>query len=105
MRTLLTALAATVLTATVAAARIGGGELAFEVPKEGNVIFSHEAHVVTASLGCTQCHDKLYLTRGQHRKTSMMEMQKGKSCGDCHDGKKAFGVKENCNNCHAKEAR
>jgi c(7)-type cytochrome triheme protein len=32
----------------------------------------------------------------------MDEMEKGKSCGACHDGKTAFTVKENCDTCHHK---
>jgi len=105
MRVLLIAIAATLLMVTAAAAKIGGGELTFEVPKEGNVIFSHEVHVASAGLVCTECHDKLFVTKEEHRKASMKEMQKGKSCGACHDGKKAFAVKKDCKGCHAKEVR
>jgi c(7)-type cytochrome triheme protein len=105
MRVVLIAFAAMLLTATAAAARIGGGELTFEVPKEGNVIFSHESHVASAGLTCTQCHDAFFVTKERHSKASMKEMRKGKSCGGCHDGKRAFAVKENCKDCHAKEVR
>jgi c(7)-type cytochrome triheme protein len=27
-------------------------------------------------------------------------MEKGRSCGACHDGKAAFSVKANCASCH-----
>jgi c(7)-type cytochrome triheme protein len=30
----------------------------------------------------------------------MKQMEKGKSCGACHDGKKAFSVKGECAKCH-----
>lgn len=90
---------------TAAAAKIGGGELTFEVPKEGNVVFSHEAHVASGGVACTECHDRLFLTQEAHKTVSMKEMQNGKSCGACHDGKRAFAVKENCKNCHTKEVR
>lgn len=105
MRVVSIAIAATLLMVTAAVARIGGGELTFEMPKEGNVIFSHESHVANAGLACTECHDKLFVTQGEHKKASMKEMQKGKSCGACHDGKKAFAVKKDCNGCHTKEVR
>ena len=32
----------------------------------------------------------------------MKEMQKGKSCGACHNGKTAFSVKGDCTKCHKK---
>jgi c(7)-type cytochrome triheme protein len=32
----------------------------------------------------------------------MKQMEKGKSCGACHDGKKAFSVKGDCAKCHTK---
>ena len=30
----------------------------------------------------------------------MAQMEKGKTCGACHDDKHAFTVAENCNRCH-----
>lgn len=105
MRVLLIAIAATLLMVTTAAATIGGGERTFEVPKQGNVLFSHEAHVASSGLACTECHDKFFVTKEQRKKTSMKDMQKGTSCGGCHNGKRAFAVKENCKDCHAKEVR
>jgi c(7)-type cytochrome triheme protein len=32
----------------------------------------------------------------------MAEMEKGKSCGACHDGKTAFATTANCAKCHKK---
>ncbi len=32
----------------------------------------------------------------------MKQMQQGKSCGACHNGKKAFSVKGDCVKCHKK---
>jgi c(7)-type cytochrome triheme protein len=32
----------------------------------------------------------------------MKQMQKGKSCGSCHNGKVAFSVKGECIKCHKK---
>ena len=31
----------------------------------------------------------------------VFEMEDGKSCGFCHNGKKAFSVAEDCTTCHA----
>lgn len=83
-------------------AKIGGGDITFEVKSAGNVIFSHDKHVESAGLKCTGCHDSLYITKEKHKSVKMAQMQKGKSCGLCHNGKKAFAVKANCNNCHKK---
>ena len=88
--------------ASFSLAKIGGGDITFEVKKAGNVIFSHDAHVSTAKLKCTDCHDSLFVTREKHKHITMAQMQKGASCGTCHNGKKAFDVKANCSNCHKK---
>jgi c(7)-type cytochrome triheme protein len=53
-------------------------------------------------LKCTNCHDKLYTNAKQHKKNTMKQMQKGKSCGACHNGKAAFGVAGDCAKCHKK---
>jgi c(7)-type cytochrome triheme protein len=83
-------------------ARVGGGDITFKVKSAGNVTFSHENHVVGYELRCTHCHDSLFLTRAKHRKVTMAQMQKGVACGACHNGKRAFSVKGNCNTCHSK---
>lgn len=82
-------------------AAVGGGEITIK-NKDGNVVFSHDAHVNGVGLACTDCHDKLYLSVKQHKKVSMKAMQKGKSCGSCHNGKTAFSVKGDCVKCHKK---
>lgn len=85
-----------------AAAKVGGGDVVFEVKGAKGVVFSHQVHVSSAGLSCTECHDKLYVTKEKHKSVSMKDMKKGKSCGACHDGKKAFHVKESCDSCHKK---
>lgn len=70
--------------------------------KGGDVVFSHEVHVDGMKLDCTQCHDKLYTNSKQHKTVTMKQMLKGKSCGACHNGKKAFSVKGDCAKCHKK---
>jgi len=80
---------------------VGGGDITLK-SKGGTVLFSHENHVDGMKLACTECHDKLYLSKGQHKTVTMKQMQKGKSCGSCHNGKKAFSVKGDCLKCHKK---
>jgi c(7)-type cytochrome triheme protein len=88
--------------ASAAFAKVGGGDILFPVKGAGKVLFSHDAHVEDSTLGCKECHDKLYVTKKQHKKATMAGMKQGKSCGSCHNGKRAFDVKGNCDNCHAK---
>lgn len=94
-------LLAVLLLASAVSAGVGGGDIMFEVKKAGNVSFSHDNHV-GGGLKCTDCHDSLFVTKEKHKAVTMTQMQKGKSCGACHNGKKAFDVKANCNNCHKK---
>ncbi|MFA7405191.1 MAG: cytochrome c3 family protein [Pelobacteraceae bacterium] len=84
-----------------ALAAVGGGDITLKNNK-GDVVFSHDTHVEGMALACTDCHDKLFLSKGQHKKATMKDMQKGKSCGACHNGKKAFSVKGDCAKCHKK---
>lgn len=86
-----------VLWATSAFATVGGGDINLQ-SKGGNVTFSHDTH----NLACTDCHDTLYLSKGQHKTVTMKQMRSGKSCGACHNGKKAFSVKGDCATCHKK---
>jgi c(7)-type cytochrome triheme protein len=72
--------------------------LMFEEKSAGNVIFSHKFH--TGLYTCVDCHASLYKTTRSKVKVSMQEMEKGKSCGNCHDEKTAFSVKEKCESCH-----
>jgi c(7)-type cytochrome triheme protein len=85
----------------IALATVGGGDITLK-NRGGDTLFSHEKHVSGMGLACTECHDKLYTNAKQHKKTTMKQMQKGKSCGACHDGKKAFSVKGHCATCHKK---
>jgi c(7)-type cytochrome triheme protein len=84
--------------------RVGGGDVLFSLKKGGDVTFSHENHVAGVSLSCTACHPSPYVTTEKHVRVTMAQMQTGKSCGACHNGKEAFSVKvkADCNRCHAK---
>lgn len=73
----------------------------YTIKGAGNVLFKHSEH--TGLYGCEKCHPKLYPTGRSKSKVSMKAMEKGKSCGACHDGKTAFTVAENCATCHKTE--
>lgn len=63
----------------------------------GKVEFSHSRH----GTRCNECHPKLFAKKRSATPVSMKAMEAGKSCGGCHNGKKAFTVKANCTTCHA----
>lgn len=70
----------------------------YAVKGAGTVTFSHSTH--TGLYACDKCHSKLYGTGRSKTRVSMKSMEKGKSCGACHNAKTAFSVKENCATCH-----
>ena len=71
-------------------------EITYKVKETGPVAFSHNRHLRT--MQCASCHNKIFKA-GANTRVSMAEMSKGKSCGACHDGRKAFAVGE-CAKCH-----
>jgi c(7)-type cytochrome triheme protein len=103
MRGLLTGMAVLLFATTSAVAVVGGGEIVFPAVGVTSVLFSHEFHVNKAKKRCSECHYGLYTNRAQNKTVGMANMQKGKSCGACHDGAKAFSVKDNkhCVTCHS----
>ncbi|MCX8023466.1 MAG: cytochrome c3 family protein [Syntrophorhabdaceae bacterium] len=84
--------------------KIGGGDIYFKIGgKTGDVVFSHETHVKDADIKCNVCHIRLYTTKEKHKRITMAQMEKGRSCGMCHNGEKAFSVKSDCTSCHKKQ--
>jgi c(7)-type cytochrome triheme protein len=75
-------------------------EITFIEKDAGNVKFSHKNH--TGLYKCGECHNKIFNTARSKTKVSMKEMEAGKSCGGCHDGKTAFSVAtdKDCDKCH-----
>ena len=71
----------------------------------GKVTFDGKAHAAKG-LKCPDCHTspKLFEMKKGADKITMAEMNKGKNCGTCHDGKKAFKSSDpaNCSKCHKK---
>ncbi len=91
-----------VILVSVGLAKTGGGDITFKAGKAGDVIFRHDSHGPDAGLTCTDCHDSLYITKEKDKRVTMAQMQKGKSCGACHNGKRTFDVKSDCRKCHTK---
>lgn len=79
-------------------------DFAFDVGEgsPGKVTFSHDQHFAKVPK-CTECHTRIFkMKRGTTGKLTMAEMNAGKQCGTCHDGKRSFSVTEgeNCMKCH-----
>ena len=85
-----------------ASAEVGGGDLRFAPKGALPVLFSHEIHVVEKGLKCTDCHYQIFQMAQGSYKMQMKKITKGYFCGKCHNGQKAFDVKEktNCSRCH-----
>jgi c(7)-type cytochrome triheme protein len=71
-------------------------DVIFRVQPTGDVPFVHEPH--TKKLICSTCHPRLFKP-GRNPPVSMAAMENGKSCGACHQGKKAFALAD-CSRCH-----
>lgn len=84
------------------AQKIGGGDLIFTPKNAAPVIFSHELHVNGKGLKCTGCHYQIFQMAQGSYKMEMSKINKGDFCGRCHNGQKAFDVKDqkNCTRCH-----
>src|SRR4051812_29155722 len=69
------------------------------------VTFSHQVHLSKYN-NCKICHDAIFSLRNRRHYT-MAEMQKGKSCGACHSGVRAFSVatEKDCAKCHKGKPR
>lgn len=72
-----------------------------ETKDVGKVEFSHFNHLEAVGKNCPSCHNSIYhIVTKNNPAFTMKEMEAGKACGACHDGKKAFSVKESCDTCH-----
>jgi c(7)-type cytochrome triheme protein len=71
----------------------------------GVVTFRHATHVDAARPDCTTCHPSLFPIVKRTASSSApapirhADMEKGRSCGSCHDGKSGHGL-DDCGTCH-----
>lgn len=71
----------------------------------GPVVFSHATHVELADGKCTGCHPAPFRMLKPARHMTHREMNAGRLCGQCHDGKTAASVQEDCDHCHKPAVR
>jgi c(7)-type cytochrome triheme protein len=100
---LLTASLALVWTACYAAEY---GDVIFKRKVEGlddipPGVFPHWVHRM--QFKCSACHDEPFKMEAGANEVTMDAIGEGKSCGVCHDGKKAFASSvDTCLRCHYK---
>ena len=84
----------------------GGKTIEFNNSPMGRVIFDGEKHK-QAGATCKECHtDGMFPVMKQGTvKITMAEIYDGKLCGACHNGKKAFEAKANCQRCHIPQSK
>ncbi|MGW8313373.1 MAG: cytochrome c3 family protein [Desulfuromonadales bacterium] len=75
------------------------GDILYVNEDAGNITFPHEAHL--GMFGCDDCHPDPFKPERGANPANMEDMEKGQSCGSCHDGSTAFDVAEDCGACHA----
>jgi c(7)-type cytochrome triheme protein len=73
----------------------------------GPVVFRHAPHFELAGNRCTACHPAPFRMLRPARRITHDEMNAGRLCGTCHDGKQAAATSDDCTHCHgsAKESR
>ncbi len=73
-------------------------DVAYQVKGLGTTVFSHSKHIAKNNGNCKGCHDGTIKPRESG--VTMAQMEKGKKCGACHNGKRSFAVTANCDRCH-----
>ncbi|MCI4626064.1 MAG: cytochrome c3 family protein [Candidatus Magnetoovum sp. WYHC-5] len=86
--------------AGVAMAVPGGKTVEFEGGAGGKVVFDGQKHA-DAGKKCNDCHTNIFKMKKGDDKITMKDINEGKFCGTCHNGKVAFAATE-CAKCHKK---
>lgn len=81
-----------------------GKTVEFDGKGAGKVVFDGKIHA-GKGLKCADCHPGLFKMKKGADAITMKDLNDGKLCGACHNGTKAFSVKDaaNCAKCHAKK--
>ena len=107
MRKMIVLIIAAFFVSTGLALAVGPGKtIEFKTSSMGTVKFDGEVHK-KAGLACKECHnDGMFPKMKQGTvKITMEQIYAGKLCGVCHNGKKAFEAKGNCQRCHTPPAK
>lgn len=74
-------------------------DVSYSIKGLGTAVFSHTKHIAKTGGACKGCHSGKVVAR--EKAVTMAEMEKGRTCGSCHNGKRAFAVTANCERCHS----
>lgn len=96
-----TAAAVIVMLAATQAMAVSAGKSVEWKTSMGTVTFKGDDHA-GKGLKCNECHTKIFKMKKGSTKMKMADINAGKFCGECHDGKKAFKSAGNCGKCHKK---
>jgi c(7)-type cytochrome triheme protein len=68
----------------------------------GPVVFQHTTHVVLERWSCLACHPAPFHMLTSSLTPTHAEMDAGRECGLCHDGRRAFATSDSeaCESCH-----
>jgi c(7)-type cytochrome triheme protein len=67
----------------------------------GKVVFKGDSHA-GKGMKCNECHTKIFKMKKGAAQMKMADINAGKYCGECHNGKRAFKPAGNCAKCHKK---
>lgn len=101
MRNTIVFTVAAVFISSSALAVSDGKVLIYKGSPQGIVSFDGAIHKKSVS-SCKECHNEGLFPKMKQGsvKITMAEINAGKQCGVCHNGKKAFEAKANCTRCH-----
>lgn len=101
MKRVATAAAIIVVFAAAQALAVSAGKTVEWNTPMGKVVFKGDDHA-GKGLKCTECHSKTFKMKKGSTQMKMADLNAGKYCGECHNGKKAFATAGNCAKCHKK---
>jgi len=80
-----------------------GKTVEFDAKDAGKVIFDGKIHADKGNK-CNACHPAVFKMKKGADVITMKDLDAGKFCGTCHDGKKAFSTSDKaaCAKCHKK---
>jgi c(7)-type cytochrome triheme protein len=80
-----------------------GKTVEFQDGSAGKVIFSGSVHA-EKGLKCKDCHPKIFPMKKTTEELKMSDLNAGKYCGECHNGKRAYATNNpaDCSKCHKK---
>jgi len=94
------AAALVVLLAATQAVAVTAGKSVEWNTSMGKVVFKGDDHA-GKGLKCAECHPKIFKMKKDAADMKMADLNAGKFCGECHNGKRAFKT-TSCAKCHKK---